>query len=290
MYDLIPLVLILISLTVMAVIFVRKFPALANLDVENIPAEKEARFKQQIVSNRLKRSLMKWNSKAVRFIRPALGALGNFFKWSYAKLIELKESYKGEKLISPDDLDKRIAQLLAGAEELERDDNLAAAEKKLIEVIGLDSKNIQAFKKLAHIYFDRKDYEEAKQTFEHILKLKEDDEEAYEGLGQIAQEGGNLDVAREDYLKSIQLNSEKGETYYKLALVLEASKNPEEAVENMKKALKIEPNNPRYLDTMLRISIIIKDKISALDAYDRFKKANPENQKLAEFKSQIDLL
>jgi hypothetical protein len=55
----------------------------------------------------------------------------------------------------------------------------------------------------------------------------------------------------------------------------------------MKKALKIEPNNPRYLDTMFRISIIIKDKVLAFEAYDRLSKVNPENQKLAEFKAQL---
>ena len=45
MYNIIPLVLILISLSIIIVIVVKKFPALANLDVENIPKEKEDRKK-----------------------------------------------------------------------------------------------------------------------------------------------------------------------------------------------------------------------------------------------------
>lgn len=290
MYDIIPLIIILFSFLIIAFIIIKKFPALANLDVKNIPAEKEARFKQQIISNRLKRIVLKWNSKLVRSFRPLFQAINGFFKWIYVKLHDLKDSYKGETIITSEELDIKINRLIEEAEELKRQDDLANAEKKLIEIIGLDSKNIRAFKLLAHLYYDRKDYEEAKQTFEHILKLKEDDEEVYDGLAHIAQEGGNLDLAKEDYIKSLKINSQRGETYYNLALVYEEMKSYEEAVQNMKKALKIEPNNPRYLDTQLRISIIIKDKILALDAYEKLNKVNPENQKLPELKAQIDEL
>jgi len=261
MYDIIPLVLILISLLVIIIVAAKKFPALANLDVHNIPAEKEARFKEQIVSNRLAYWFLKWNSKMLRLLRPVFHFANEFFKNQYAKLHELKEGYNADPNITPEEMDKKIEQLLKNAEELTRQDELAVAEKKLIEVIGLDSKNIEAFKQLAHLYFDRKDYEEAKQTFEHILKLEED-VDGMEGI-------------------------KTGETYYNLSLIGEESGSLEEGMNNIKKALKIESNNPRYLDTMLRISIIIKDKISALDAYDRLKKVNPDNQKLEEFKAQI---
>jgi hypothetical protein len=56
---------------------------------------------------------------------------------------------------------------------------------------------------------------------------------------------------------------------------------------NARKALEIEPNNPRYLDTILEISIIKKDKVLANETYKRLKEVNPENQKLAEIKEEI---
>ena len=288
MYDIIPLIIILISFLIITIIAIKKFPALANLDALNIPAEKEARFKEQIVSNRLKRIVLKWNSKIVRFLRPIPQSFNDFFKWIYAKLHDMRENYKGETYISSEELDVKINGLIEEAEELKRQDDLINAEKKLIEIIGLDSKNIKAFKLLARLYYERKDYEEAKQTFEHIIKLKEDDEDVYDGLAHIAQEGGNLDLAKEDYMKALKINSRRGETFYNLSLVYEETKSFDEAIENMKKALKIEPNNPRYLDTMLRISIIKKDKILALNTYEKLNKVNPENQKLPEFKAQIN--
>jgi hypothetical protein len=41
---------------------------------------------------------------------------------------------------------------------------------------------------------------------------------------------------------------------------------------------------------MVEISIIIKDKAMALDAYQKLFKTNPNNNKIVEFKKQIDEL
>ncbi len=263
MYNIIPLILILISLSVIIAIAVKKFSVLANLDTENIQAEKEAKFKERIISSRLKRNFFKWSAKLMKTIRPVGDAAGKFFKWIYKKLHELKEDYQSEEtVLSEDGIKQKIKALFDEAEAFKKQDNLIEAEKKHIEIIGLDGRNIKAFDALARLYFERKEYKEAKQTFEHVLKLKEDGEET----DQLPQ------------------------TYFDLALVCEATGNLDEAMGNLGKALKLEPNNPRYLDIMLKISIINKDKVSALEAYNKLAEVNPDNQKLVEFKAQIDEL
>ncbi|MCX6798366.1 MAG: tetratricopeptide repeat protein, partial [Candidatus Falkowbacteria bacterium] len=103
-------------------------------------------------------------------------------------------------------------------------------------------------------------------------------------------EKGDLNGARDEYLKSINLNKQNAQTHFSLASVYQALGKWPEAIRSLKKALKIEPANPKYLDTMLEISIIIKDKVLALDAYQKLIKTNPENKKIAEFKKQIDEL
>ncbi|NTU98545.1 tetratricopeptide repeat protein [Candidatus Falkowbacteria bacterium] len=288
MYDIIPLVLLILSFGFMAAIAIRKFPALASLDVDNIPAEKEARFKERILSNRLKRKVLRWYAKVARVFRPILGWLAEMTKGLYGKLHDLKEKYRTEQPITAEDVEKKIALLFTEIEELVRSEDYLAAEKRLIEIISLDSKNIRAFKLLGHVYVDKKDYEEAKQTFEHILKLKADDEEVYEDLALVARASGNLDLAKEDYLKSLEINNQRAQTFYNLANISQETKDFFGASEYIQKALKLEQNSPRYLDTAIEISIIIKDKVLALNAYDRLSKVNPENQKLAEFKQRID--
>jgi len=238
----------------------RKFSTLANLDVENIPAEKEAKVKEQIISSRFKRNVVKWSSALIKISKAISQKASIFFKWIFDKLYELRDNYKSETVLLTGDKEEKVKELFLEVEELEKQGELKEAEKRLIEIIGFDSKNIKAFEILGRFYFEDKNYEESKQTFEHILKLIGDEEKNKEKLAEI---------------------------YFNLALVGQATENFDEAWENLKRALEIEPNNPRYLDIALEISIIKKDKVLALDAYEKLKNANPDNQKLKEFKKQI---
>jgi tetratricopeptide (TPR) repeat protein len=282
MYNIIPLLLILISLIIVIIIAIKKFPVLANLNLESIPAEKEAKFKERIISNKLKRNFIRWGMKFLRLLKPAGEAIRNFFNWLYNKLIELREEYKKEKT---DFIDAglKTQELFKEFEELKEKGDLAGAEKKLIDIIGFDNKNIRAFKILGCLYFEQKNYEEARQTFEYILKLKEniEDDDIY----------GKSSFGQGENERRPELNfrpSDLSQIYLDLALTFRALDNLESAVESLKKALKIEPSNPRYLDTMLEISIMIKDKILALETYNKLKTANPENKKLEEIKKEID--
>ncbi|MFA4833873.1 MAG: tetratricopeptide repeat protein [Patescibacteria group bacterium] len=260
MYNIIPLILILVSLSVIVYIVVRKFSVLAGVDVENIPAEREARVKERIISSRLKRNIFKWSSQLTKIFRFSAEKTGVFSKWIYKKLHELKESYGAEIFLPTADKEKKIGELSVEAEEMIGEDNFKEAEKRLIEIIGLDSQNIEAFKSLGNLYFANKDYEDARQTFAHTLKLIKDSEN----------------------------NQEIAEINFELALVNRADGRLDEALREIKESLKTAPNNPRYLDTSLEISIMKKDKVLALDAYGKLAKANPDNQKLKDLKKQID--
>ncbi len=257
MYNIIPLILILLSVGVIVLIIARKFPVLANIDVENIPEEKEKRFKEKIISNRLKRSVTMWSSKFIRLLRPIWQAMSDFLKWAFRKLHELKENYQNEPILKGSGTARRIDDLFGEMEELIKINDYEGGEKKLIEIINLDNKNIEAFKRLGLLYLERKSFNEAKETFKHVLKLTE---------------------------------GKEGEIYFDLSLAYKEMGDPVNALADINSALELEPNNPRYLDTLLDISIINKDKVSALKAYKKLKEADPENQKLADLKKQIDEL
>ncbi|MFA6394180.1 MAG: tetratricopeptide repeat protein [Patescibacteria group bacterium] len=280
MYNIIPLILILLSLAVMTGIVVRKFSALANLDIESIPAEKESRFKERIIGNRLKRNLTYWNAKTFKSFSFIGGKLGELFSFLLARLLRLKEKYRADRDLTKSGNEEKTArpvlELLNEADAAIKSESYEEAEKKLIEIISLQSRNLKAFKKLGGLYSLKKQYEEARQSYAHILKLIEDEE-----AGIV----NSRDENSEEQLKNLSL--ERGQVYFELSRVFSEKENYDEAAKNMKEALKIEPLNPKYLDTMIEISIIGKDKIAALDALKRLEKANPENQKLKEFKERI---
>ncbi len=64
----------------------------------------------------------------------------------------------------------------------------------------------------------------------------------------------------------------------------------DQAVEYFEKALALEPKNPKYLDALLNISIIRKDKVRAGQILNVLKEVNPENNKISEWREQIERL
>ena len=146
-------------------------------------------------------------------------------------------------------------------EVLDDRENFENKEGDLIKIIELDPHNVEAFVSLGSLYSANKKYEEAKQAFAHALKLL-----------------GNEDSGRQ------------AEVYYDLAAVYRDTEDLVDSLETAKMAVKLAPNNPRHLDSLVEISIMNKDKITALDALEKLSAVNPENGKLSEFKEQIEEL
>lgn len=261
--------LILICLIVLGIIIIPKFSLLSNVDVDNIQSEQEERIKQRILSNKLHRELAEAGRKISKFFRPAGKQFSKLFGSWLTKLHQARENYKSKKAIMSEDVKQRLEVLFLEAIDLVKQDNLGEAEKKYIEIIGLDSRNAKAFSELGEIYLDKQSYQEAQQTFEHVVKLK---------TRQALEPG---DSGNQEAL---------GEIYFSLANAYQLGNDSFKAMINLKKALKCEPNNPRFIDRKIELSIIKKDKVEALEAYKKLAETNPENQKLAEFKAKIDEL
>ncbi len=276
LFDIIPISLILLSLSVIIIIVIKKFSALANLDLNSIKAERESMFKKKIINDRLKRGLLKWNYQIKKLSGPTFSKVGEFYKGLYEKLSIMKETHKISSESAGDNAEIRVAKMYSEAEDLYKNEEYDKAEERLIEIIGLDSQNIRAFKKLGKVYFDLKSYAESIQTLEHLLKLLEN--KIRLNQDELEEEvGGDKDI-------DVMLSG----IYFDLALAYFENENTEKASEVLMRALQIEPNNPRYLDTMLEISIMKKDKKMAEEMHAKLKESNPENNKIEEFEKRIE--
>jgi len=273
MYNIIPLIIILISLAIIISIVVRKFSVLANLDLNTIQKERETKFKEQIIGSRIKRSFYKNFSIVKNNAIPLGQKISNLFKVLLEKLVDYKVNYKKEQAIKGGQSEKEIiVKLFVDAEECFLKNDIENAENKYIEIIGMDSKNIKAFKGLAELYVFKKEFNEAMQTYKHIIKL-------------LDSEFGASDLMTNDReLSNIQLS----DINFKISLILKQMENYSEALNYIDQALNLEKNNPRYLDTKLEICIINKEKDLALTTHQKLQEVNPENQKLAELKKQIE--
>ncbi len=64
-------------------------------------------------------------------------------------------------------------------------DHLERLEQKYLQMIVNDPKNIDSYRKLGNLYMAMEQYTDARETFAHILRLREDDQRAREKLQEV---------------------------------------------------------------------------------------------------------
>ena len=78
--------------------------------------------------------------------------------------------------------------------------------------------------------------------------------------------------------------------YYLLGQSYYRDDQLERADHYLRQALKLAPKNPRYLDTMLAVSIMRKDRVTAVIMLDTLTAVDPNNGNLSNYLEQIKQL
>ena len=256
MIDIIALIVFVISGLILAVMIIRKFSVLVALDVNTIPQEIQERKKEDIVEMRLRRKLETAKNGFLKVWTPLAKFVTSMASRFYQKVMELEKKYQenAESVTEAVEINQqKVISLLGESEELVKGEDLQAAEKKLIEVISLDHRSIEAYKKLGAVYISLKDHEHAIESLQYALKLDEKDAAVYDEIAQVYAILGDK----------------------------------EKALMYIKEAVKHDPKNPKYIDAWIEKSIEAGDKFSAEQALRKLKKVNPENQKIDEYRQTI---
>ncbi len=263
-FNLLAIGIILISFSALIYLVLRKFPALSMVDVSTIAKEREIEMKEKIIQARLERYV----TNIFQSLAPSLKNLSikfqNTFQSLYKKILSLEKKYQRRKFAAEIGIETQTesspqSTVLHEAAELMDEGSLKEAEEKYIEVLTTASKNLEAYHGLVRVYFAMKDYEKARETALYLLKLEEDDAikaEVHFLLGEMYREEGFF----------------------------------ERAIDHAQKAITLAGNNPRYLDFLLDLSIMVEDKSLALEVFEKFHLTNPDNTKLAEYKARIEKL
>ncbi|MCX6784415.1 MAG: tetratricopeptide repeat protein, partial [Candidatus Komeilibacteria bacterium] len=167
-------------------------------------------------------------------------------------------------------------------------DRVVEAEKILLQVIAVDPHNVGAYRGLGEVYRRQKNYDQAKEVFEFLLKLNDKDPLAYLGLADLAEAKGDLLTASQEYHRVLTLDTANVPSYLALAKTYQAMGQTNEAQEVIKQGLEVEPRNVVLLDFLIEISIILQDQPEAIKAWEKLQIVNPDNQKLSELREQID--
>lgn len=255
-FEIILIVVLVASIGALVWLGLRKLPEIRVVDPGSSPEAKSKEVKYGILKKRLERM---GSEHAESMKRNVLGPLGqklqDTVRRAAGKLTAIERRYvqrqKGgiEKAHNPEVL----RQLVGEAEVLMEEGRFDAAEKKLIEVVSHDPKNVAAYEHLGRLYFMNKDYAGARETFTFLMRLSPKDASVFAAQGEVAEAEGKT----------------------------------EEALKYYKAALDISPHNPKYLDFYIDAAIMSEDVHEATLALERLREVNPENQKIADFEERI---
>ncbi len=281
MLNLVLVSIIIICSVVIIYIILRRFPEVANIDISTIPEEKAIQIKNRILADRLTRKTLKHINSITRILVPIWKFFQTRFRAIYQKVFELEKKYRSKyrPLLSQEELNKNIEELLKKASEFVEKQEYASAERQYIEILSLDKKNYKAYKGLSNVYIYQKDYDRAIEVLEYIIKLN------IKRLSKLERINTPVMIELKEKIKK-----DLAEDYISLGMVYRNLDKLDLCFDYFSKAVDLMPNHPRYLDLLLDVSIILGKKVFAMDVFNKLKKVNPTNNKLDQFSERIKVL
>ena len=255
---LIALGVLVISIVVIVSITMRHISQLRILNVETDTKAKSRKKKEEIILKRLSSGSAP-AAKLGRAMSKTLTHLRRTGRKSIHRLRDLEAHYRdlkkkgsgGESLTTD-----QLAKAFDEASQLLREDKIAQAEKKYIEIISLNPREVKAYENLGRLYTKTKQFDQAEQSLRFASKLSPNDASVSASLGE-------LYMTEEQWTR---------------------------ALEELGKAIEKRSGNAKYLDRYIETALQLKDSEKALSALEQLKTSNPENQKIAEFEERIEAL
>ena len=147
------------------------------------------------------------------------------------------------------------------------------ANKKLIE---LDTKNIEAKKNLASMFYDIGNFNESKIMYNEIISLNPNNAAVLNNLGLCYQEMGDLKEAENIFIKAIQLNPNDVGAHTNLSIVYQKLGMLKEAEEEARKSLVIDN---KISELHNNLGIILQQQGRSSEAEESYRESinlNPE--------------
>ncbi len=285
-----------ICLIGLLIVVIRTFPHVTQIDVELLSRERELKRKREIMNQRFDR----WaNDQSQRFgakFGPILSAIGSWFAERHHSLSKMERRLHKATRLARDPEGYREELLTAADAAIEKGDR-EEAERRLIEMVSVNARDYDAYRRLADLYMDGKDYAEAKEVYAFLIKagLKQSCEVGSGGVGKWETGIESDAVAAEDRVKAcgdvgLAERTELAKHYANLGEACQELGEEMEALRAFDNAVAFEPANPRYLDLLIEACIVEGQKIKAGRALRQLAEVNPENSKLDSFRERIEAL
>ncbi|MFH1890191.1 MAG: hypothetical protein ABIJ91_01310 [Candidatus Kuenenbacteria bacterium] len=251
--------------------------------------EKQTQVKKQLIENKVQKKLRNLQASLINFSKHNLNQslrIKNF-------LLSIKENRKQKKeALKPADRTGKpnINIDIIEAQVLVRKRKFIEAEKKFLSLLGSNPKNIDIYIGLGEIYTARKDFETAEKTYYHILKINSRYLAAYKDLAQVLKIQKKWQELKELSKQAIEIGYKETWLHINIGIAYKKTGYPESAEEWFKKAVEMEPRNEAFLDYLLEISIINKNRSLAHKTYNTLLDLSTDRSKLQSYQNKLDIL
>jgi len=171
-----------------------------------------------------------------------------------------------------------------------RQRKLDQAEKKLLDLLVHNPKNIEIYIGLGEVYTAKKDFSIAEETYRHILKINPRYISAYKELGYIFKMEKKWQELKDISEKALEFGCKETWLYIDIGITYKKTGYPELAEEWFKRAVEAEPQNEAFLDCLFEISIINKNRSIAYKTYNTLANISADQSKLQSYKNKLDII
>ena len=278
---------------VVIVIIARHWREIQLLNPSSIREEQERQQRDVLIKKRFERLGSNRMRPIVQFGKEGARRARQVYRNTYDRLQAVEQFYRNAKApfaaLAPSDRE-RIKTLITEARSLGRDLKWADAERRYLEVLGLDTHHVEAYKGLGGIYLKQKWYPQAAETFQFVVKMKKADDMVYAGLAEIAEAEGQMVLAEEMRLKAVDAAPNQPQRHAELADFYVQQEQPRKALPSAKRATELDPKSGKYLEAALEVALLTQNAKEARKYYDRLRLVTDDRARFQSWREKLEEL
>jgi tetratricopeptide (TPR) repeat protein len=275
-----------------AVVLWRRWKEIRLLDPDTIRMEQERKARDRIVRDRFERLLKRWGSPLRRSGKRLTYNVSKSFQRMERRLRRtagMADDYMPSGS-SKGDRSTKIRRMLDEANELSGEGNVQKAERAYLEVLKLDARHFDAYRGLGALYLGARQYKQAKETLNFLVRIKGANDEVFAGLGTIAEMEGDIELAEDMRKRALSTNIRSPERHADLAMFYMKHGSPEDAWRHARSAHELNPESASALELSVESAILVRDQEEAEKRYEELRLMRYDRSKLQKLKERLDAM
>ncbi|MBD3251095.1 tetratricopeptide repeat protein [Candidatus Uhrbacteria bacterium] len=286
----ISLILALVAIGTIAFVLWQRWTEIRMLDTDTIRKEQERKARDRIVRDRfdrmLKRVLHPLKHRSKQMARTLTRSVQRM-EQQLAKTAGIEDTTVPQEE-SAQDPRRRIRRLLQDAQRLTEQGNYQQAERIYLEILKIDARHFEAYRGLGKLYLTARQYKQARETFDFLVRIQGANDEVFSGLGSIAEIEGNLKEAELMRKRALELNERSGQRHAELAALYMKMENADAAWRHAMRATELDPTSPQALELSVSSAILVRNRKEAEERYERLRLLRYDRNKLQRLREQLD--